>query len=91
MTDLLSNCRRVCSFGVLKNNKLLARLSSFPFLGFMASLNTLGTTLNLRLLDSLLLDLCFLAFAHRGCSTNCLYHSSLNRHTRGRAHDEVTS
>ena len=91
MANLLSNCRRVCSLGVLRNNKLPVRLSSFPLLGFMASLNTFGTTLNLRLLDSLLLDLYYLAFAHRGCSTNCLYHSSLNRHTRGRAHDEVTS
>ena len=90
MAGLLPNGRRVCSFRVLRNNKLLASLSSFPLLGLMANLNTLGTALNLRLLDSLLLDFLFLAFAYRGCSTNFLHHSSLNRHTRGRAHDEIT-
>ena len=89
MADLLSNCRRVHSLELLENNKLLARLNSFPILGLMASLNTLNTTFNLSLLDSLLLDLLFLAFAYKGCSTNCLYHSSLDWHTREKAHDEV--
>ena len=81
MADLLSNRKRVYSLGLLKNNKLLMRLSSFPLLGLMASFSTLNTTFNLGLLNSLLLDPFFLAFVYRGYNTICLYHSSLNMHT----------
>ena len=90
MADLLSNCGKVHSLGLFRNNKLLAKLSNFPLLSLMASLSTLNFALNLSLLNGLLLDFLFLAFAHRGCNTNCLYHSSLDWHIEGRAHNEVT-
>ena len=62
MANLLSNCKRVRFLGLLRNNKLLAKLSSFPILGLMASLSTLNTSFNLSLLDNLLLDPFLLAF-----------------------------
>ena len=65
MADFLSNCRRVHSLGLLRNNKLLARLSSFPPFSLMDSLSTLNTSFNLSSLNSFLLDLCWRPKFHK--------------------------